>query len=191
MTYEAAADPYCYRGSNVLKNIPGIRDQSALEKFEAAVVLERIVQPLPRGRLSLTHYRSIHRHLFQDVYHWAGQYRTVRISKGDSVFCYPENIQPHMQKLFGDLAEADFFTELRVEDFSSAAAHFLAELNAIHPFREGNGRTQNAFLGLLAARAGHRLDFALLDPAAFVAAMIASFHGEEDLLRAEIFALIG
>jgi cell filamentation protein len=154
------------------------------------MVYERSLQPLPRGKLSVSHYCSIHRHLFQDVYQWAGQYRTVRISKGDSVFCYPENIQAQMRQLFSNLADAEFFAGLRPDDFSAAAAHFLAELNATHPFREGNGRTQNTFLGLLAARAGHRLDFDLLDPATFLAAMIASFSGREDLLCAEIRDLL-
>jgi cell filamentation protein, protein adenylyltransferase len=79
---------------------------------------------------------------------------------------------------------------LTVDDFSSRAAHFLATLKAIHPFREGNGRSQNAFLGLLAARAGHGLDLSRLNETTFHAAMIESFGGSEDPPAGEIRRLI-
>jgi cell filamentation protein len=80
--YEAIVDPYCYSGSTVLKNIPGLRSQRALDRFEAAITAQRADEPLPSGRLSVAHYRAVHHHLFQDVYAWAGRFRTVRISKG-------------------------------------------------------------------------------------------------------------
>ena len=76
--------------------------------------------------------------------------------------------------------------DLSTEAFSTAAARFLATLNAIHPFREGNGRTQTAFLTLVAVRAGHPFKLARLVPERFLAAMIASFHGDERTLVSEI-----
>lgn len=136
--YAAIEDPYCYKGTTVLRNIPGIRDADALEEFEAVSTVQRADEPLPDGRLSLHHYRAIHRHLFQDVYRWAGRYRVTRISKGDSMFCHPEPIPRQMRRLFGALAEQNFLRGLSRSDFASRAAHFLAELNAIHPFRDGN-----------------------------------------------------
>jgi cell filamentation protein len=68
--YDAVSDPYCYEGTTVLKNIPGLRDQAALDQFEAAMTAQRADEPLPTGRLSVSHYRAIHHHLFQDVYAW-------------------------------------------------------------------------------------------------------------------------
>ncbi len=97
--YTAIADPYCYAGTSVLKNIPGIRDQAALEAFEAIATAQRADEPLPPGRLSVTQYRAIHRHLFQDVFAWSGKFRTVRINKDGSAFCYPENIAREMNAL--------------------------------------------------------------------------------------------
>jgi cell filamentation protein len=188
--YEAENDPYCYRGSTVLKNVPGIHDQLGLERFEAVAVLERALQPLPRGRLSVSHYRAIHRHLFQDVYRWSGQFRTVRVAKGDSMFCYPEHIPGEMRQLFARLADSDCFSRLNANGFASSAAHFLAELNAIHPFREGNGRCQNTFLALLGARAGHSLVLSRLDQEGFLAAMIESFAGREEPLAEQLLLLI-
>jgi cell filamentation protein len=115
--------------------------------------------------------------LFQDVYVWAGKFRTVRLGKDGSAFCYPENIAREMQRLFADLKRQRHLRGLSPEAFAAASAHFLATLNAIHPFREGNGRTQASFLTLLADRAGHPLNLDRLVPERFLAAMIESFYG--------------
>jgi cell filamentation protein len=189
-TYDAGSDPYCYAGTSVLKNIPGIRDQAGLERFESVIVKQRSLEPLPRGNLSIRHYRSIHRHLFQDVYRWAGRFRTVRMHKGSSTFCYPEHIAEQMKQLFSGLKGAEYFAQSRLNDFAMRAAHFLATLNAIHPFREGNGRAQNAFLGLLASRAGYDLDLSQLNVTSFRAAMIESFRGSEEPLARQIRGLL-
>jgi len=189
-TYDAGSDPYCYPSTSVLRNIPGIRDQGELEQFESAIVTQRSFEPLPRGNLSVSHYRSIHHHLFQDVYRWAGRFRTVRTHKGTNTFCYPDYIADQMKQLFAGLKQAEYLGRLNANDFASRAAHFLATLNAIHPFREGNGRAQNAFLALLAARAGHALDLTQLDVTPFREAMIESFGGSEAPLAAQIRALI-
>jgi len=84
--YDAIADPYCYLDTTVLVNIPGIRDAAALARFEAISTAQRSDEPLPRGVLSVRHYRAVHHHLFQDVYAWAGKFRTVRLSKDESAF---------------------------------------------------------------------------------------------------------
>lgn len=184
--YAAIADPYCYPGTAVLKNIPDLHDAAALADFEAVSTAQRADEPLPIGRLGVRHYQAIHRHLFQDVYAWAGKFRTVRIGKGDSAFCYPENIRREMDALFADLKRKRYLKGLSRDAFASAAAHFLATLNAIHPFREGNGRTQTTFLVLVAVRAGHPLKLEALVPERFLAAMLESFQGNEKKLAAEI-----
>jgi len=188
--YDAQADPYCYPGTAVLKNIPGLRKQEALEKFELIGSTQRSDEPLPAGRLSVRHYCAIHRHLFQDVYVWAGRFRTVRIAKDGSAFCYPEHIAREMAKLFRELREQRYLTGLTPAEFAAAAAEFLSTLNAIHPFREGNGRTQTTILMLLAEHAGHPLSVRAFRPAAFLKAMVASFRGRDKLLAAEIRRLV-
>jgi cell filamentation protein len=188
--YDAEYDPYCYRGTTVLKNRANIRDQATLDDFETASFLERARQPFPRGSLSVRHYQAIHRHLFQDVYRWSGRYRTVRMTKGGSAFCYPENISDQMNALFSHLDESEYFIGQSADRFAELSAHFLAELNAIHPFREGNGRCQNAFLALLGARAGHIINFSNLNAEAFLRAMVVSFGNNERLLSVEIRHLI-
>lgn len=188
--YDAVADPYCYEGTEVLRNIPGIRDQAALDAFEAVSTTQRSDEPLPTGRLSVRHYQAIHHHLFQDVYPWAGKFRTVRISKDASTFCYPENIRREMRELFADLKRNNYLRGLSREQFAIHAVHFLASLNAIHPFREGDGRTQTIFLVFLASRTEHPVEIDKLVPERFMAAMVASFHGDESALIEELTRVI-
>ena len=188
--YDAFDDPYCYNGSFVLKNQFDLRDASQLEALEVEMVAARGEETLPLGSFDPHHYCAIHRHLFQDVYDWAGEYRTVRIAKGGAMFCYPEHISEQMELLFASLKTAPFMGGATAETFVTSAARFLAELNAIHPFREGNGRTQLSFLFLLGHRAGYPLDMARIRPAPMLAAMIASFDGKLVPLEIEITALL-
>lgn len=188
--YQAEPDPYCYPGSSVLINKAGLESADALERFETAMTFARAEEPLPLGRLSMRHYCALHHHLFQDVYAWAGKLRTVRLTKGASTFCYPEHIARELKALFAWLRQQQFLRNRSAAAFARDAAHFLAELNAIHPFREGNGRTQLTFLALVADAAGHPLDLDRLDPEAMLRAMISSFDGNEASLTSEIADLI-
>lgn len=187
--YDATADPCCYEGTSVLKNIAGIREQARLDEFETVMTAQRSDEPLPGGRLSIPHYKAIHHHLFQDIYPWAGSFRTVRIFKNGSAFCYPEHIAREMRLLFNSLRERVYLGNLSRERFAVEAAGFLSTLNATHPFREGNGRTQTTFLTLLAARAGHPLDLDKLEPEAFLSAMVASFKGNDKPLEKQLLVL--
>jgi cell filamentation protein len=188
--YDAFADPYCYKNSFVLKNRAGLRDPAALEAFELEMTTLRAEEPLPAGRFGPAHYRAVHRHIFQDVYRWAGRYRTVRTSKGGNPFCFPEHIPGQMNALFAALHQRGGLDPPNAENFVSIAADFLAELNAIHPLREGNGRAQLAFTHLLGLRAGHPFDFARVRPETFLPAMIASYGGELEPLRGELTELL-
>jgi hypothetical protein len=96
--YAAIADPYCYPGTTVLKNRLGLRDQAKLDAFEKEVTSARADEDLPAGRLSYRHCRAIHRHLFQDVYSWAGRIGNIRIAKGGNAFCYPEHIDREIKR---------------------------------------------------------------------------------------------
>lgn len=187
--YDVEDETYCYPGASVLKNRAGLRPQTDLDRFEAVMTAQRFEEPLPSGRLTVAHFCAIHHHIFQDVYPWAGRFRTVRMRKGFSPFCYPEQIAREMMRLFETLKTSRNLIGLEDAAFAEAAASFLATLNAIHPFRDGNGRTQTAFLLLLANRAGHPLELDRFEPDAFRGAMIAIFDGDEDPLREQILAM--
>lgn len=91
---------------------------------------------LPVGELDLPHYRALHRHLFQDVYAWAGELRTIRTGKAGNWFCYPEYIEAELHRVFAELGDIDLLETMPRDTLATHIAHFLAELNAVHPFRE-------------------------------------------------------
>jgi cell filamentation protein len=161
-----------------------------LETNEVRATSLRASEPLPKGSFDSAHYSAIHHHLFQDVYDWAGEYRSIRIAKGGSMFCYPEQIAEQMDILFARLSGASFTPSNGRKDFITATASFLADLNAIHPFREGNGRTQLTFLFLLGERSGFALDMTRIRPQEMLSAMIASFDGKLGALEEEIGRLV-
>lgn len=178
MSYGAEQDPLCYPQSSVLINLAGLTDQTELDDFELLMYLTRAEEPLPSGDLGYAHYRAIHHHLFQDVYSWAGQQRTIRISKGNSAFCYPEYLDRMMAATFADDVIGAIIACSTPDEFAPRAAHLLSEINAGHPFREGNGRTQLAYLNLLAASTGLPFHADLLVPDRVMNAMIRSFSGD-------------
>jgi cell filamentation protein len=186
VSYTSGQDKLCYLGTSVLQNKAGIREQQLLDAFELEMVISRSKEAWPSGILDFSHYLSLHHHLFQDVYDWAGTLRTVRIGKDGSWFWYPEHIEAEMEKLFVWLAEQNCFGGHSGRDFAGKSARFLSELNAIHPFREGNGRTQMSFLTLLTDNVGLPFNSEALDPQTAMKAMIDSFKGQlqplEDLI---------
>jgi cell filamentation protein len=188
--YEVFDDPYCYKGTFVLKNRASLRDPAELEKFELEMSSLRADEPLPSGRFGPAHYCRIHHHLFQDVYRWAGRYRTVRTGKDGNWFCYPEHIPRVIGIAFAKLRGISFRPGCESASFVTAAADFLAELNAIHPFREGNGRSQLSLMHLVAIRAGHTLRFERIKRDTFLPAMVASFAGDLQPLEAQLADLL-
>lgn len=187
--YATEDDPYCYPGTGILKNKFGIRDQEQLSALETELAMVRADEPLPEGRLNVPHFLAVHHHLFQDLYDWAGVPRTVRTWKGNSHFCYPEHIEAQLAQAFSKLASNNYFTAMSKQAFSDNAAEFLATLNVIHAFREGNGRAQLSYMVLLAREAGYELDVSRIDPGVFLDAMILSFHGNEVPLSCILFEI--
>lgn len=181
----SADDPYSNPETGVLYNKLGLRSAAELADAERAITRIRIAelaaQPL-RATYDLEHLRAIHRRLFSDLYDWAGELRTVDIAKTD-LFCRPAFIEAQARQLFDQLAEDRHLQDLPRDEFLDAAAHYLGEINALHPFREGNGRAQRAFLTPLAAEAGHPIDWSDLDEAENVEASEASFRGDLGPLR--------
>jgi cell filamentation protein len=114
----------------------------------------------------------------------------VRIGKGEHAFCYPEHIPAQMDALFASIHGGDVFVDRSRQEFAGELTRLLMELNAIHPFREGNGRTQLSFAGLIGATFDHPLAFERLDRATFLPAMVESFSGKQAALRMEIDKLL-
>jgi cell filamentation protein len=171
------SDPYLYPGTNVLKNLRDLTNPELLERFEARRTHQRIAQlvdtPVP-ATFDVAHLKAIHRHIFQDVYEWAGQFRTVNISKGGHLFGLAVFLEPALQQALEKLAAEHYLVDLDVAMFADRAAYFLSELNAAHPFREGNGRTQREFIRELGLKAGHYIDWRATTPQEMLEASVLS-----------------
>lgn len=155
-------DPYCYPQSDVLRNLFDLRSPTDLSKAEADITFLRISQLQRRpiiGKFDLDHLQTIHRHIFRDVYSWAGQLRTVSMSKGASLFCRHEYVSMEGQRIFGQLRQENVLRSLSQDVFGQRLAYYFGEINALHPFREGNGRTQRVMLESIARHAGYSIDF--------------------------------
>ena len=188
-----ADDVYCIPGTAVLKNKAGITDQDLLDEYEGdftAIRLLELTQNPIQGSFDLAHLCKIHSYLFQDVYEWAGEVRSVDIIRGDSRFCNVRQIQSYSHTIFSALSAEKYLVNLEPAVFANQLAHYLSEVNAIHPFREGNGRVQRLFISQLAEHAGYSLDYSALDQAELYPVMQASFLGDERPLSELILKII-
>ncbi len=178
------SDPdYCYPPDfTVLQNKLGIRDAPTLEAAERRFVAQRLLEAVPTGDFDLDHLRAIHRHLFQDVYEWAGEVRTVEIAKGGSGFQPRRFIGTGMADVHRRIVAAAYFRGTSPERFADGAGLILGDVNHVHPFREGNGRTQLQYLKQLAERAGHGIDLTRLDRDAWMDASRRSHDGLPDAM---------
>lgn len=173
---------YTYPDSNVLRNKLDIRDPARLELIERQLVTARIEQGVPSGNFDLTHLKAIHRHMFQDVYAWAGQLRQVDFHK-TSWFLPTNRIEMGMADVHRRLVDRQYLLGLSADGFAAEAAEIISDINHAHPFREGNGRTQLQYLKQLGARAGHRIDLTRFDRQTWIAASIASHDQSNDPMR--------
>jgi len=171
---------YRYPDSKVLRNKLGLRDTDALNLIEADLIANRVEQGVPRGNFDLKHLCDIHRHLFQDVYEWAGEPRQVDIAKGQSWFHPHDRLVIGMADIHGRLSEQKFLRGLSADQFANEAAEYLGDVNRLHPFREGNGRTQLQYLKQLSVQAGHDIDLTRFDRASWVQASIEANKFETD-----------
>jgi cell filamentation protein len=179
-------DPYVYPGTSILRNRFGIRNTGQLDAMERRLVAQRIAEGMPTGDFDLAHVRAIHRHLFQDVYAWVGELRTVEIAKGGHQFQFVRFIETGMADIHRRLEQADFLRNLSAAAFAQAAGPIIGDLNYVHPFRDGNGRTQLQYLDQLADQAGHPLDLTRLNAERWLAASRAAHLGDYGLMAAEI-----
>ena len=180
----------CYQNTTVLVNKLNIRDEKLLSEVEATIVSSKSVlweiAPIHRT-FDFAHYKAIHQFLFEDLYDWAGQIRTVNISKKGARFCSVESLDDFTTRIFTGLSNSRHFTNLNREEFLSEIVSFYCNTNQLHPFREGNGRTQRIFISELIYNAGYNdFDFSNVDGDLLMIATIQSANGVTDLLR-EIF----
>lgn len=178
---------YCYPGTDILINFFDVKDEEKLKELEKVYSLLRLAElqiKKPADPLDVKAFLAIHQYLLQDVYPFAGELRKEMISKGSSSFAHPKHIEVHLLKIFNELETEDYLKRLPRNQLISRLAYFLSELNALHPFREGNGRSVREFARQLLLNAGYRLDWEkVLEPAEIINAFVDSFNKDNNRLE--------
>ena len=178
-------DPYTGLVMGVLRNKLGLRTAEELQTAEREITHAALIflkeSPVPPS-YDLRHLGAIHRRIFGDIYDWAGQLRTVAIAKG-SWFCLPQYIESSAAEIFRALHGESLLRGLPRDVFTERLTYYFGEVNAVHPFREDNGRAQRAFFEQLAGEAGYVLDWQHLEADRNVAASAAIMHGDPAPMR--------
>ncbi|WP_051979398.1 Fic/DOC family protein [Edaphobacter aggregans] len=160
-------DPYYYPGTDVLKNLKNIRDKKELERFETgSAQLRSIAAEKLSGLFDINRLNATHQALFGKVYEWAGKFRenTGTMTKGreagyNVTYGNSSHVPSQLAIVFAELKKENYLKDLPVEQFAKRLAHFYGEIDAVHPYRDGNSRTLRLFTTDLAKEAGHSLDW--------------------------------
>ena len=184
--YTTTQSIYCYPDSNILKNKLNIRDNKLLKTAEEEITLikqmELLKNPI-KGNFSKAHLMNIHKFIFEDIYSFAGKIRREQISKADTMFYPPNLIDRELDKVFAKIKEKNMLRETDEEKIFDNLAYVMAELNIIHPFREGNGRSIREFIRLMAKRMGYDLNWGNVDKEELLEASILSVDNYKVLIR--------
>lgn len=175
---------YCYPGTTVLKNSYAEQNPERLAKLERILCGARIIDLLRKpikGKFDSAHLRKIHNYIFQDLYSWAGKYRVVEIAKG-YYFCRSQYVPRETDRLLLELQAENYLRNTLSTDLPARAAYYLGELNAIHPFRDGNGRTQREFIRELLLPIGYSVNYSNVDPNMMFEASVKSFQGDNTMM---------
>lgn len=165
-TYSTTTSMYCYDDSNILINKLGIKTLKELKEAEEEITsvkqYEMLLNPI-KGNFSKTHIINIHKFLFEDLYPFAGKFRKESIGKANTWFYPPNMIQEKLSEIFAFLKGKNNLKGLDENSLFDMLAYVMAEINIIHPFREGNGRCIREFIRILALKNGYELNWGNID----------------------------
>ena len=183
--YGTGQDPYCYPGLNTLINLLDIREEGVLENAERELT-EIAIQKLDFAEppYDYLYFKSIHKTLFSDIYEWAGEERTVDLSRQDTRFCTVNRIEPEANKSFSGLKNKNYFVGLSGSDLIVQVAMFYSDLNVLHPFRDGNGRVQRILFEHIILNCGCTLTWEPISREEWLAANVDGYYGNYDKLIA-------
>ena len=174
----------CYEGTTCLVNKLGIRDEKRLSEVEAQITFAKAVMleetPIDDD-FGFEHFKKIHEFLLCDLYEWAGQVRTIDISKKRTKFLDAASIESIGTRCFAKVKDG-YFENLSFDEFVKRIAEFYNDVNYIHPFREGNGRTQRIYFAQLIRHYGYDINFADVDTDELMIATIQASSGVMDFL---------
>lgn len=167
MGYALADDPYIDQSTGILKNKLGAKTQARLDKIEAEITYV-VIATLTHGSkvdaltFDVDLLYELHKEIFRDIYVWAGKPRTDDISKEQTYFAHAAYIHQELERIFKEL-HSDAGLGADRAQFIDRLTYYYSELNAVHPFREGNGRTIRTLLSLLAQRYGYDIEWTRME----------------------------
>ena len=183
----------CYPDTTVLVNKLDIRTQELLTEAEAVLVTScsvKLEKTMRFENVDFDYYKNLHRQMFSDLYDWAGTVRKINISKKGTVFCNASDIERIGTLKFERLKKQKFLKEMKNDEFLDELTDLYHELNMLHPFREGNGRTLRLFVTLLVRNTGREIDFNNADSDLLTIATIRAAQGDKSLLRSVFGELV-
>ena len=175
--YTTVQSLYCYPDSDVLKNKLNIRNREELNQAEEEITALKqymLMESPIKGRFTKTQLMNIHRFLFEDIYPFAGHIRREQISKGDTMFFPPHLISQELDKVFAKLHSEKMLHATDKKRQIEHLSYIMSELNVIHPFREGNGRSIRELIRYMALYYGFSLDWSLVDRDTMIDAAVRS-----------------
>jgi cell filamentation protein len=184
-TYEGSEN-YCYPETDVLINKLGIRDDNALITAEREITSIKLLKLYSMPLMNEFNFNTlcnIHKIIFDDIYEWAGQIRRGDfLSKGNSIFCRGPYIIENAMIIFENILKENNLLRLNKLKFIERMAYYMGEINALHPFREGNGRTAREYFRQISLNAKYTLDFSKMGKDDLLTADIEAFNGKYDKL---------
>lgn len=159
--YDAVNSKYTYKGTDVLKNKLNIQDEELLKEYETRLVAFKIATinsaKLPKG-YTPERLKFIHKYLFDEIFYFAGEYRQENITKGNFRFSEFEYIEDNIQRIFNNI-KIEEMKKLPFDKFVKHISYIMTELNVLHPFREGNGRTIRELVREICFDCGYAIDW--------------------------------
>ena len=183
----------CYPDTTVLVNKLDIRTQKLLTEAESLLVTScsvKLEKTVKFENVDFDYYKNLHRQMFDDLYEWAGTVRTINFSKKGTVFCNALDIERIGKLKFERLKNQKYLKEMKTEKFLDELTDLYHELNMLHPFREGNGRTLRLFVTLLVRNADRDINFNNTDSDLLTIATIRAAQGDKSLLRSVLEELV-
>ena len=184
--YTTVGSKYCYPGTSVLKNRFHLQEADSLKKIETDVSALRqaalMAKPI-KGHFTPHHLCAIHRYLFGDIYSFAGRYRKEDIMKGDTRFLRYSEIADKLKTLLAGLTRGNYLIGTTAEELAAGSAFYMAELNYIHPFREGNGRAIREFMRTLFLKNNYVIDWSTVSRDSFLPLMEQSVYQPQVLYQ--------
>ena len=186
ISYDKRNSVYCYKNTNILINKLDILDIEKLNKYERDITQYKLAILEDEGiigNFDIKHFLNIHKFLFDEIYPFAGETRVENISKDNFEFADYKYIDEELSRLLKNLKKQEFLHKMDKADLAYGIANLMADLNVLHPFREGNGRTIREFARELALENNYYLNYGKMNKDELLKAQVKSVMDTYDLAK--------